>query len=74
VTKDPKDWGVFKTPTLREVEHTTPYMHDGSLKTPDDVVEKLNLTDSEKSELVAFLKALSGDGRQQIKAPLAFPQ
>jgi cytochrome c peroxidase len=39
VTKDPKDWGAFKTPTLREVEHTAPYMHDGSLKTLDEVVD-----------------------------------
>jgi cytochrome c peroxidase len=42
VTKDPKDWGAFKTPTLREVAHTAPYMHDGSLKTLDDVVEFYN--------------------------------
>jgi cytochrome c peroxidase len=39
VTKDPKDWGAFKTPTLREVEHTAPYMHDGSLKTLAEVVD-----------------------------------
>src|SRR5260370_37766563 len=39
VTKNPKDWGAFKTPTLREVEHTAPYMHDGSLATLEDVVE-----------------------------------
>jgi cytochrome c peroxidase len=39
VTKDPKDWGAFKTPTLREVEHTAPYMHDGSLKTLEEVVD-----------------------------------
>ena len=31
--------GDFKTPTLREVEHTAPYMHDGSLATLDDVIE-----------------------------------
>ncbi|HEV3144600.1 MAG TPA: cytochrome c peroxidase, partial [Gemmataceae bacterium] len=37
VTKDPKDWGAFKTPTLREIEHTAPYMHDGSLKTLEEV-------------------------------------
>jgi len=30
--------GRFKTPTLREVARTPPYMHDGSLKTLDDVV------------------------------------
>ena len=42
VTKDPRDWGVFKTPTLREIEHTAPYMHDGSLKTLEEVVEFYN--------------------------------
>ena len=31
--------GDFKTPTLREVARTAPYMHDGSLTTLDDVVE-----------------------------------
>jgi cytochrome c peroxidase len=39
VTKDPKDWGAFKTPTLREIDRTAPYMHDGSLKTLDEVVD-----------------------------------
>ncbi len=31
--------GTFKTPTLREVARTSPYMHDGSLATLEDVVE-----------------------------------
>jgi cytochrome c peroxidase len=31
--------GEFKTPTLRDVARTAPYMHDGSLKTLEDVVE-----------------------------------
>src|SRR5262249_19521125 len=31
--------GDFKTPTLREVSHTSPYMHDGSLATLEDVVD-----------------------------------
>jgi len=39
ITQDPRDWGVFKVPTLREIEHTAPYMHDGSLKTLEDVVD-----------------------------------
>lgn len=39
VTKDPSHFGQFKTPTLREIEHTFPYMHDGSLKTLEEVVE-----------------------------------
>ena len=39
VTKDEKDKGAFKTPTLRNVELTVPYMHDGSQKTLAEVVE-----------------------------------
>jgi cytochrome c peroxidase len=31
VTKNPADWGAFKTPTLRDIARTAPYMHDGSL-------------------------------------------
>ena len=33
------DIGRFKTPTLREIERTAPYMHDGSLATLEDVVD-----------------------------------
>jgi len=39
VTKVVGDKGAFKTPTLREVGRHAPYMHDGSLKTLEDVVE-----------------------------------
>jgi cytochrome c peroxidase len=91
VTHNAADWGTFKTPTLREIEHTAPYMHDGSLKTLDEVVEyynkggnpnknldpamkQLHLNDQDKKDLVAFLKALSGEGWQQVKAPEEFPQ
>lgn len=42
VTKQPKDIGAFKTPTLRDIELTTPYMHDGSEKTLIDVVRYYN--------------------------------
>jgi cytochrome c peroxidase len=38
VTKNPADWGAFKTPTLRDVARTSPYMHDGSLKNLYQVV------------------------------------
>jgi cytochrome c peroxidase len=38
VTKDPADWGAFKTPTLRDVARTGPYMHDGSLLNLHQVV------------------------------------
>jgi cytochrome c peroxidase len=38
VTKSDADKGKFKTPSLRGVALTAPYMHDGSLKTLEDVV------------------------------------
>jgi cytochrome c peroxidase len=39
VTKDLADIGKFKTPTLRNIALTAPYMHDGSLKTLEEVIE-----------------------------------
>ena len=39
VTGKPEDRGAFKTPTLREVARTAPYMHDGSLAALDEVVD-----------------------------------
>lgn len=76
-TNDTAHRGQFKTPTLRDVALTAPYMHDGSIATLEEVVEfynrggnrnphldgkmkPLELTDQEKSDLVAFLKALTG--------------
>lgn len=38
VTKDEKDKGAFKTPTIRNVTLTAPYMHDGSQATLEEVV------------------------------------
>jgi cytochrome c peroxidase len=42
VTKRESDKGAFKTPTLREVARTAPYMHDGSLATLEEVIEFYN--------------------------------
>jgi cytochrome c peroxidase len=39
VSKEDKDRGAFKTPTIRNVAQTAPYMHDGSQKTLQEVVE-----------------------------------
>jgi cytochrome c peroxidase len=79
VTKVAADRGAFKTPTVRNVAMTAPYMHDGSQKTLEEVVEwyvkgghpnpwldknikKLDLTDQDKADLVAFMKdGLTGD-------------
>jgi cytochrome c peroxidase len=39
ISGSPRDHGTFKTPTLREVVRTAPYMHDGSIATLEDVIE-----------------------------------
>jgi cytochrome c peroxidase len=39
ITLDANDIGKFKTPTLRNVALTAPYMHDGSLETLEEVIE-----------------------------------
>lgn len=38
-TKNPADVGKFKTPTLRNIAVTAPYMHDGSIPTLDGVLD-----------------------------------
>ena len=42
-TKNNKDLALFKTPSLRNIELTAPYMHDGSLTTLEEVVEHYNI-------------------------------
>ena len=42
VTNFPEDYGKFKAPKLHNIALTAPYMHDGRLKTLDDVLEHYN--------------------------------
>ncbi len=77
VTRAADDTGAFKTPTLRDVASSAPYMHDGSLATLEEVVvfysrggepnphlsadiRPLLLTPGERSDLVLFLRSLTG--------------
>ncbi|MAI67664.1 MAG: hypothetical protein CMJ26_07285 [Phycisphaerae bacterium] len=39
IAKRREDWGSFRTPSLRNVEKTAPFMHAGQLATLEDVVE-----------------------------------
>jgi cytochrome c peroxidase len=39
VTNNPQDTGAFKTPTLRDIEKSAPYFHDGSAKTLEEAVD-----------------------------------
>jgi cytochrome c peroxidase len=79
ITKDKKDWKAFKTPTLREIAKTAPYMHNGVFPSLDDVIDffdkgggkgntalkPLGLSAKEKAHLKAFLvEALSGEERE----------
>ncbi|GAB4414572.1 MAG: cytochrome c peroxidase [Thermodesulfovibrionales bacterium] len=76
ITKDRKDWKAFKTPTLREVAKTAPYMHNGIYSTLDEVIEffdkgggegnavlkPLGLSSEEKTSLKVFItEALNGE-------------
>lgn len=71
VTLEPADMGKFKTPSLRNVALTAPYMHDGNVATLEEAVDlelysrgvvtyPIVLTRSEASDLIEFLRALSG--------------
>lgn len=42
LTGDPADDGKFKIPTLRNIEMTAPYMHDGRFATLEEVIEHYN--------------------------------
>ena len=68
VTGKDADRFKFKVPTLRNVELTYPYFHDGEAETlPEavDVMGRLQLgkkfSDKENAQIVAFLKTLTGD-------------
>ena len=45
------DRGTFKTPSLRDVARTAPYMHDGSMNTLEEVVEYYNKGGSKNPQL-----------------------
>ena len=58
VTKLDKDRLAYRTPTLRNVELTAPYMHDGSLATLRDVVDFYDRGGNPNPELDKFMMAL----------------
>jgi cytochrome c peroxidase len=67
-SKDPADRNFFKVPSLRNVEKTGPYFHDGTVKTLDEAVTLMarhqlgkELSPSDVQSIVAFLKSLTGE-------------
>jgi cytochrome c peroxidase len=84
ITKDQKDWKAFRTPTLREIAGTAPYMHNGIYATLDEVIEFFNkgggkgtpllkplqLTPTEKKQLQTFLE----EGLSGVPATFIYPK
>jgi cytochrome c peroxidase len=68
VTGKDADRFKFKVPTLRNVEMTYPYFHDGAAKTLTEAVDTMGriqlgkkFSKQQNAEIVAFLKTLTGD-------------
>jgi cytochrome c peroxidase len=81
VTKNEADRMSFKVPSLRNIEMTGPYFHDGSAKTLEDAVGMmgkhqlgLDLSPDEVRSIVAWLKSLTGElPKSYIAAPTLPP-
>lgn len=68
VTKNERDRGYFKVPTLRNIAKTAPYFHDGRTSDLSEAVRMManyqlgrKMSDEEVAKIVAFLKSLSGE-------------
>ncbi|MBM3762999.1 MAG: c-type cytochrome [Acidobacteria bacterium] len=68
VTHLDKDKMVFKVPSLRNIEKTGPYFHDGKIQTLDEAIKLMathqlnrNLTNEQVADIGAFMKSLTGD-------------
>ncbi|WP_428240596.1 cytochrome-c peroxidase [Gynuella sp.] len=79
VTGNEADKNVFKVPTLRNIELTYPYFHDGAIKTLSEAVNTMGeiqlgktFNATENTQLVAFLKTLTGE-QPQITLPILPP-
>lgn len=64
-TEDTADNALFKTPSLRNVALTPPYMHDGSLKTLADVVQHYNNGGQAHPHKSALIKPLNLSAQEQ---------
>jgi cytochrome c peroxidase len=77
VTKKPSDRMVFKVPSLRNIEKTGPYLHDGRVESLEEAVRVMaeyqsgkRVSPADVNLIVAWLKTLTGDiPAEYIKAP-----
>lgn len=80
VTKNEADMHLFKVPSLRNIEKTHPYFHDGSVADLDKaitIMAKLQLgkdiTPGQASSIATFLKSLTGDLPDEVKKEPVMP-
>jgi len=80
-TKKESDKHFFKVASLRNVTETGPYLHDGSVKTLEEMVSKMaehqlgkSLTADETASIVTFLKALKGELPKEYIAQPKLPE
>jgi cytochrome c peroxidase len=84
VTKNDADKMMFKVPSLRNVEKTSPYFNDGSVKTLEEAVKLMakhqlgkDLSDADIKSIITWLKTLTGeipkDYIAEYKVPAEIP-
>ena len=64
-TRNPSDWGAFRTPSLRTSIRTPPYMHNGSLATLEEVVEFYNAGGQPKLNVSPLIRPLHLYGEEK---------
>jgi cytochrome c peroxidase len=64
ITKNTRDNGLFKSPSLRGIEKSAPYMHDGRFATLEQVVEHYNSQVKPHPNLSPELRAPNGQPRR----------
>lgn len=69
VTGNPFDEGKFKIPSLRNVQLTGPYMHDGRFKTLEDVLDHYSNGIADNANLDFRLRGLDGQAKQLNLSP-----
>jgi cytochrome c peroxidase len=67
VTKEKKDWKAFRTPTLREISKTGPYMHNGVFDTLEEVIDFYNGGAGPKNRAGLEPLGLSAEGKHALK-------
>jgi len=66
ITQNPKDSLLFKIPTLRNIEFTFPYMHDGRFKTLTEVVKHYNSLGIDKNLPAAIVRPMKLSDKERV--------